>query len=45
MKKIEYKAPEMEVVELKMAGTLLQTSSGGANTDNPPTEGPGGDLF
>ena len=31
MKKIEYKAPEMEVIKLKVQSALLQMSSGDAN--------------
>jgi hypothetical protein len=31
MKKIEYKAPEMEIIKLKAQAALLQMSSGDSN--------------
>ena len=35
MKKIEYKAPEMEVLEMKYQTTLLSMSNGGAGGTDP----------
>ncbi len=46
MKKIEYQAPEMEVVELKNQGTLLSTSDP-SESFNPSDaqEGQGGMTY
>ena len=39
-KKVNYQAPEVQVVELEMAGTILAPSTGGGVTIDPdnPTE-------
>ena len=39
MKKIEYQAPEMEVLEIKYQGILCE-SPGIINDDTPPTQDP-----
>ena len=38
MKKIEYIAPEMEVLDLKLENNILQYSSGGPTVDPEPTD-------
>lgn len=38
MKKIEYKAPEMEIVEIKTRSALLVVSEGGIEKDPDPAE-------
>ena len=35
MKKIEYQAPEMEVIELKLQAALLTISDGSADVTDP----------
>ena len=37
MKKIEYKTPNMDVVEMKYQTALLSMSNGGADVTNPDT--------
>ena len=37
MKKIEYQAPEMEVIDMKLQGVLC-VSGDGSTVDNPPSE-------
>lgn len=46
MKKIEYKAPEMEVVKLKVQQALLITSDGSGSTADPndPISGGSGEV-
>ncbi len=46
MKKIEYKAPEMEVVKLKVQQALLITSDGSGSTADPnePISGGSGEI-
>ena len=46
MKKIEYKAPEMEVVNLKVQQALLITSDGAGSTTDPnnPISGGSGEV-
>jgi hypothetical protein len=39
MKKIDYQAPEMEVVEMMSQGSLLSASSGESSTPIVPIEG------
>ena len=38
MKKIEYSAPEMEIVDLKLEYNILQYSSGGPTVDPEPSD-------
>lgn len=38
MKKIEYKTPDMEIVEIKTRLALLQASEGGVDKDPDPVE-------